>query len=262
MEAAFITRLQEWNDENPDHLITDSDIYWLAFIARYIGLADIMGVKLLNWMLTHYEHDVLDNVDKVRKIGKFPASLKEGINPLPDEENIISEQLNTAYLALLLNPQRLNFPPGHKLWKLLGVNNSGEWNRLGAEKILILFDKFEHVSKVFIEAADKAYKNKGIRSKDRVKYVDNFIGIDGESRETLNEIDEIETKLLYEQVCRIINDKTDQLCLAVYLDGTRATLKEAYQNNIKTCQEAGLNSPEAITMRIKRFADRYPLLRS
>lgn len=259
---AFVSALQEWENEDPDHIITNGDLFWLVYIAECIGLGKLMGSGLLIWRLNHDEQAVLDNLNKMREEGEFPSSLKEGIIPLPDEENITPDQLNATYLALLLNPQKLNFPPGNEYWKILGVNNAGEWQRLGPEKILILFDRCKHIEEVLLKSLDKADKSKGMRSKDRVEYVGDFTGIDSESRETLNEIDEIETKLLYEQVCKTINDPTDQLCLAVYIEGKNATLKKAYQNNIKTCQEAGLNSPEAITMRIKRLPDRYPLLRS
>lgn len=257
--AAFIATLQAWYGEKPDYIFTFSDYYWLIDITTHIGLDHGMGVKFLNWMLNHHEQDVLDNADKIREKGDFPSSLTKGINPLPERENITVEQINALYLALLLSPQKITFPPGHEYWKALGVNNAGEWKQLGPRRALILFDNFERVSRVYLKAADKTYKNKGMRSRNRVNYGHDLTGIDTESREAFNEYDEVETKLLYEQVCKTVNDKTDQLCLAVYLEGTKATLKEAYQRNIKACQEAGLNSPEAITMRIKRLRDRYPL---
>jgi hypothetical protein len=74
-----------------------------------------------------------------------------------------------------------------------------------------------------------------------------------------NDFDTVETKLLYEQIRQVDCEPADRLCLQVYYEGAQSTLREAYSRHITECHEVGLSSPEAIKMRISRFAERYHL---
>jgi len=73
-------------------------------------------------------------------------------------------------LTLLFSSSSLTFPPGHPFWLSLGVKDKGEWENLGAAKVVKLAEfaktgKLNNVLKTFVKAMNSAYKRQGTSEK-------------------------------------------------------------------------------------------------
>jgi hypothetical protein len=111
---AFVEVCCNFKKKNPDHTVTDEDLYWLADATHRLGIGNLIWPSLRNSRLhSDYEGFKKDTIEFVK----------------------ITNSSTEEFAALLLDAygdfKDLRLPPGHPVWKSLGVNDLGEYRNRG-----------------------------------------------------------------------------------------------------------------------------------
>lgn len=146
----FCKLLQRWGKANPDYILTDTDLFWIAHIISHMGIGDIVSTRVVN-----------DAVNE--NLEDFRTRIRELIPNLEPME----------LTALLLSPpNNLTFPPGHPIWLARGVKDVREWRELGLDRIFKDLANVKKIVKEFAIALRRAFERHG--ASEKASYVSEY----------------------------------------------------------------------------------------
>jgi hypothetical protein len=130
-------------------VVTDQDLYWLADATHRLGIGDLIWPSLLNSRLhTDYQGFRKDTIEFAK----------------------ITNNSTEEFAALLLDAygdfKDLRLPPGHLVWKSLGVNDLGEYRKRGLEQTFkeaqwAKTGKLNEYAKQLVKAARNEFTHRG-----------------------------------------------------------------------------------------------------
>lgn len=152
MWKCFKRLLIKWGEDGPQEKITPLDIHWLVDITCQVDIADLLCFSRLKWAI---ENDYNGFVERVKEITDLPAE---------------------EVAALLYDPPKLNFPPGHPLWLARGVEHVGQWRELKEKRVLNDAKNTLGILRAFAAAMKNAYEREGRSDNDKVMYISEHTG--------------------------------------------------------------------------------------
>ncbi|MBA7697836.1 hypothetical protein ES703_106508 [subsurface metagenome] len=155
----FITAWRDWANKDPEHEITEEDLYWLTEVTEHLGISDLVWMPLLKQTLGQEYDKYLANFNKIKQEGYVP-------------ETISAEE----YGALLLTIRDFKFnrlPYEHPLWQSLGVKTYAEYRKQGLSRVFreaqwAKTGELNRVYKAFITAATRASKRQGTNTRTTI----------------------------------------------------------------------------------------------
>jgi len=155
----FIEAWRDWANEDPEHEITNEDLYWLTEVTERLGIGDLIWMPLLKQTLGQEYDKYLSNFNKIKREGYVP-------------ETMSAEE----YAALLLTIRDFKFnrlPNEHPLWQSLGVKTYAEYRKQGLSRVFreaqwAKTGELNRVDKAFITAANKAFIRQGTNTRTAI----------------------------------------------------------------------------------------------
>ena len=152
----FLEALGDWENEDPDHIKTDEDLYWLSDLTSRLNISELIWLPLLKHRL-HTDYDGFrEDASKYTKLTGNSA-----------------EEFATLLLELNCSTEDVQLPHTSKVWSHLGVNSSRERRELGLSQIFKEAQKaktgeLNEANKAFITAANKASKRRGTNTRTNI----------------------------------------------------------------------------------------------
>ncbi len=155
----FFVAWRDWANKDPEHEITDEDLYWLTEVTECLGIGDLIWMPLLKQTLGEEPDKYLSNFNEIKREGYVP-------------ETMSAEE----YAALLLTIRDFKFnrlPYEHPLWRSLGVKTYAEYRKQGLSRVFkeaqwAKTGELNRVDKSFITAANKASKRQGTNTRTSI----------------------------------------------------------------------------------------------
>ena len=154
--GVFIKAWRDWANKDPEHEITEEDLFWLTEVTELLGIGDLIWMPLLKQTLGQEYDKYLSNFNKIKREGYVP-------------ETMSAEE----YAKLLLTIRDFKFnrlPYEHPLWQSLGVKTYAEYRKQGLPRVFreaqwAKTGELNRVYKAFITAANKASKRRGTNTR-------------------------------------------------------------------------------------------------